>query len=121
MAIHSDLPIYRTGVQLLNLAVRAQVQMPRELKRQMGDKITQNCVDILELMALANAAQKQHRAEYLQALLTKQRAVTVMLRVVFDMRRLSPKLWAESVELLGSIGRQAGGWLKSADRKAPAA
>ncbi|CAN5860111.1 hypothetical protein BH11PSE13_BH11PSE13_12530 [soil metagenome] len=120
MALHTDLPIYRTGVQLLDLAVSVQEQMPRGLKRIMGEKITQHCVDILELMALANASQREERAAYLQQLLTKQRAVTVMLRVTFDRRNLSPKLWAESVQLLGSIGKQAGGWLKTANR-APAA
>lgn len=29
MALHTDLPIYRTGVRLLDLAVKVQVQMPR--------------------------------------------------------------------------------------------
>lgn len=29
MALHTELPIYRTGVRLLDLAVKAQVQMPR--------------------------------------------------------------------------------------------
>lgn len=120
MAIHTELPIYRTGIELLNLAVSVQEQLPRSLKRIMGEKITQHCVDILELMALANASQREVRASHIQALLTKQRAVTVMLRVVFDRRHLSPKLWAESVRLLGKIGSQAGGWLKSANR-APAA
>lgn len=52
MAIHDQLPIYRTGVQLLALAVKVQEQMPRGVKRILGDKITQHCVDILELMAL---------------------------------------------------------------------
>ncbi|WP_137860768.1 four helix bundle protein [Variovorax sp. 3P27G3] len=122
MALHSDLPIYRTGVRLLDLAVRVQEQMPRSLKRILGEKIIQHCVDLLELMALANASQRnmEARAAYLEEVLTKQRAVTVMLRVVFDRKHLSPKLWAESIELLGSIGKQAGGWLKNVNR-APAA
>ena len=33
MALHTDLPIYRTGVQLLALAVKVQEQMPRGVKR----------------------------------------------------------------------------------------
>ena len=120
MALHTDLPIYRKGVQLLDLAFRVQEHLPRGLKRIMGEKITQHCVDILELMALANSTQHAQRAAHLQELLTRQRAVTVMLRVVFDRKHLSPKLWAESIELLGSIGAQAGGWLKNSNR-APAA
>ena len=39
MALHTDLPIYRTGVQLLDLAIKAQAQMPRGVKRSLGDKI----------------------------------------------------------------------------------
>ena len=53
MTIHTDLPIYSTGTRLLDLAVRAQEQMPRSLKRMLGDKITEHCVCILDLMALA--------------------------------------------------------------------
>jgi hypothetical protein len=121
--MHSDTPIHRTGMRLLDLAVSVQEQMPRSLKRILGEKITQHCVDLLELMALANAAQHDMhaRAAYLEEVLTKQRAVTVMLRVTFNRKHLSPKLWAESIELLGSIGKQAGGWLKNAKNRAPAA
>ena len=120
MALHTDLPIYRTGVRLLDLAIKVQVQMPRTVKRALGEKITQHCVDMLDLMALANATQRDVRAGHIDQLLTRQRAVTVLLRVSHDSRYLSPKLWADSIELLGSIGKQAGGWLKTAN-KAPAA
>lgn len=119
MALHTDLPIYRTGVRLLDLAIKVQVQMPRTVKRALGEKITQHCVEMLDLMALANATQRDVRASYIDQLLTRQRAVTVLLRVSHDSRYLSPKLWADSIELLGSIGKQAGGWLKTANR-APA-
>ena len=120
MALHTELPIHRTGVRLLALAVKVQEQMPRSVKRILGEKITQHCVDMLNLMALANATKQDVRAGHLNELLTLQRAVEVLLRVSHDSRYLSPKLWAESIELLGSIGKQAGGWLKSANR-APAA
>jgi hypothetical protein len=116
MAIHTELPIYRTGVRLLTLAVKVQEQMPRSMKRILGEKITQHCVEILDLMALANATQRDTRAAHIEDLLTRQRAMTVLLRVSHDSRYLSPKLWAESIELLGSIGKQAGGWLKSSNR-----
>ena len=35
MALHTDLPIHRTGVQLLALALKAQQQMPRGVKRSL--------------------------------------------------------------------------------------
>ena len=122
MAIHTDLPIYRTGVQLLALAVKVQEQMPRGVKRSLGDKIAQHCVEMLDLMALANATQRQERARHIQALMTRLRAATVLLRVSHDSRYVSHGLWAQSVALLDSIGKQGGGWLKhAAMNKAPAA
>lgn len=105
MALHTELPIHRTGVRLLDLAIKAQVQMPRTVKRALGEKITQHCVDMLDLMALANATQHETRAEYIGQLLAAERAITVLLRVSHDARYISPKLWAESIELLGSIGK----------------
>ena len=121
MAIHTDLPIYKTGVQLLTLAVKVQEQMPRGVKRSLGDKISQHCVEMLDLMALANATQRAERREHIQTLMKHLRAATVLLRVSHDSRYVSHRLWAQSVVLLDSIGKQGGGWLKSAANKAPAA
>ena len=44
MALHTELPIHRTGVRLLTLALKVQEQMPRSMKRILGEKITQHCV-----------------------------------------------------------------------------
>lgn len=95
MALHTQLPIHRTGVSLLALAIKVQEQMPRSVKRSLGDKITEHCVAMLDLMALANASQHQERAARIQDLLTRQRAVSVLLRVSLDSRYTSPKLWAQ--------------------------
>ena len=122
MAIHDQLQIHRTGIKMLALAVRVQEQLPRSVKRILGEKIMQHCVDMLALMALANASQNEVRTAYIQQLLAQQRAASDLLRVSFDARYLTaPKLWAESMELLGSIGKQAGGWLKKTSSRAPAA
>lgn len=124
MALHTDLPIYRTGVQLLALALKAQQHMPRGVKRSLGDKIAHHCVEMLDLMALANATQGRERARHIEQLMAHQRASTVLLRVSHDSRYVSTTLWGESVQLLQSIGRQGGGWLKAsglATNKAPAA
>ena len=122
MAIHTELPIYRTGVQLLALAVKVQEQMPRGVKRSLGDKISSHCVEMLDLMALANATQRAERAHHIRELMKHLRAATVLLRVSHDSRYVSHGLWAQSVALLDGIGRQGGGWLKSSTQhSAPAA
>jgi hypothetical protein len=38
--IHTELPIYKTGQQLVQLAYQAQQHMPRGFKRALGEKIT---------------------------------------------------------------------------------
>lgn len=112
MSLHTDLPIYRTGVDLVKLAFAVQQQMPRTFKRTLGEKITVHCTDMLDLMAMANASRGAERAAYIHTLLQRQHATTVLLRVCFDMRFISHKVWADSMQLLGSIGKQGGGWLK---------
>ena len=120
------LPLRLTGVSAAVLEVRGEIYLRRDdferlnqRQRALGEKITQHCVEMLDLMALANATQRETRASHIDLLLTRQRTITVLLRVSHDARYISPKLWADSIELLGSIGKQAGGWLKTANR-APA-
>jgi hypothetical protein len=123
MAIHTDLPIYRKGCELLALAFEVQRHMPRAFKRQLGEKITCHCVDILDYMALANAAKgdRRQRAWYIRELLKCQRACVTLMRVGHDMGHIPHGVWATSVQLLDNIGRQGGGWLKSTNTEAPVA
>ncbi|MDQ1260609.1 MAG: hypothetical protein QG643_2435 [Pseudomonadota bacterium] len=127
MALYSDLPIYKHGCDLLALALEVQTQLPRAFKRSLGEKVHSLCMDMLEDMAMANAARGQERLEQIDRLLTRLRAATAMLRVGHEMRAPQPlishKLWARSVELLDAVGAQAGGWRKQtlAALKAPAA
>jgi hypothetical protein len=121
MALHHQLPIHRTGSELLGLAATIQAQMPRGFKRTVGDKIVSHCSEMLDLMALANATRGAQRAAHIGQILTHVRAATVWLRVALDLRAVSTKPWARSVEMLDSIGKQANGWMSKTREKAPAA
>jgi len=121
MALHADLPIYRTGTELLAMGYLIQRDMPRGFKRSLGEKIVQGCTDMLELMALANATRRAERAANIERLLVLLRATTVTLRVAHELRAVPTKQWSAAVLLLEGIGAQAGGWLKSATNRAPAA
>ncbi len=121
MAIHTDLPIYAKGRDLLSLAIDVQKQLPRDVKRSLGDLIQSHCVSMLNDMALANATKQAARVKHIEHLLELLRATQVLLRVCFDKKFVSHKLWGSATLLLESIGKQAGGWLKSAYGKAPAA
>jgi hypothetical protein len=121
MALHTDLPIHKKGADLLQLAIAAQAQMPRTVKRLLGDKITSHCIEMLDLMAMANASQRGERAALIRELLRHARTLTVLMRVSHKSRYISTTVWADSVQMLESIGKQGSGWLKSAQKTAPAA
>ena len=113
------LPIHRKGRELLKLAFLIQQHMPRGQKRLLGEKITLLCTDMVDLMAMANAARGQQRADYIREVLSRVRTVETLLQVGFDLKAVTTPAWAKAIELLESIGKQGGGWLKTA--KAPAA
>lgn len=120
MALHTDLPIYKSGADLLTMGYWLQENMPRALKRTLGEKLVQHCADMLELMALANATRALERIAHLERLMVHKRAMQALLRVAKDRRAISLKAWSRAIELLETVGRQCGGWIKSANR-APAA
>jgi hypothetical protein len=128
MALTPDLPIYKHGCKLLELALRVEAQLPRTFKRSLGERVHRLCMDMLEDMAVANAARGQARVDALDALLQHLRSVTALLRVGHDMRAPHPliakPLWSEAVEILDTVGGQAGGWRREALnglKKVPAA
>ena len=121
MSLHTELPIYKKGVDLLSLAFDVQRQIPRDFKRSIGEKIHTHCIEMLNSMAMANATQRAERALHIESLLKRQHVATVLLRVCLEKRIVSRKLWADATLLLDSIGKQGGGWLKSSRDKAPAA
>jgi ABC-type uncharacterized transport system ATPase subunit len=70
---------------------------------------------------VSSALARDERAANIAELMKHLRAMTVLLRVSHDSRYVSHKLWGDAVMLMDSIGRQGGGWLKSASHRAPAA
>jgi hypothetical protein len=121
MALHTQLPIHKTGSELLGLVARIHAQMPRGFKRTVGDKIVSHCSEMLDLMALANATKNAEREQNILEILKHNRAATVWLRVGFDLRAVSTEPWAKSIRMLDSVGKQAMGWLNKTREKAPAA
>jgi hypothetical protein len=119
MALHTDLQIHKVGVQLLSLAADVQAAVPRSF-RNYGHRISDECTELLVQIARANAAMGRGKVPHIEQLLERLEVVAVLLRIAHAKRLISQQMWASSMQLTGSIGRQAGGWLKAAHR-APAA
>ncbi len=120
MALHSTLPIYKHAYGLLRLSLVGKANMRRDFKNSLGTRIHDECIEILSLIADANAADVQDRPPVIAAMLRRVGKVEFLLRVCNDERLISPAVWAEAISLLQAVGAQGGGWLKHS-KKASAA
>jgi len=108
MSLHTDLPIYRTGVDLVKLAFAVQQQMPRTFKRTLGEKITVHCTDMLDLMAMANASRGAERAAYINPRKTVlqfvERGIDFVGHVIKPWRRTTrPRTVRRAVQRLATM------------------
>lgn len=114
MSLARDLEIYKAATELLTLSLSVQAQVPRAYRHAVGLRISNECADILLTVARANAARGYRREEHIAQLLERLEAAIVLLRAGHALRIISTKVWATSIELTDSVGKQAHGWLKSA-------
>ncbi|GAA5785094.1 four helix bundle protein [Chitiniphilus shinanonensis] len=118
MALHTELQIYRPAYDLLSLIADLVRQIPRDHKRLLGEKIRDECIEIVTLILRANTA--RDKAPHLAELLERVQVVELLTRLCRDKRLIAVKHYAAVIELTSSIGKQATGWKKSLP-KSPAA
>lgn len=112
MANHTQLPIYKVAYDLLDVVTELVKNMPRDFKRSIGGKISDECVEIVVLIFHANTA--RDKAPYLSDLIERLQVAELLLRLSRDKRLISTSQYAKAIELTNSVGKQAGGWRKSA-------
>ncbi len=108
MAMHTSLPIYKISYDLLSLATDLVRNIPRDIKVGLGAKVRDECIEILMLIARANAA--VDKAAHIAKLVEHNEVIKVLLRVFKDKGYISVKQHANSIELTEAIGKQANGW-----------
>lgn len=116
MALASTLPIYRVTYDLLQVVTRITKDMPRDFKQSLGNKIREECVELVVLIYRANCSRQKR--PHLEALQERLQVATLLLRLSKDMRLISTGQFAQTVELTDQVGRQSSGWLKSASSPA---
>ncbi|MEW6462969.1 four helix bundle protein [Ectopseudomonas khazarica] len=112
MALSQHLPIYQLARDLTGLAVSLTRNMPRDLKRTLGDRVLDQCFDMSLLIFRANVAQGTDRLGHIQQLLERNQVAELTLRLCVDHRLISTKQYAKAIEITDQIGKQATGWKK---------
>ena len=75
MALSKDLEIYKAADALLAFALRVQTQVPRAYRVAVGQKVCNECVEILLSVARANAARGPSREQHIATLLERLRTM----------------------------------------------
>lgn len=114
MALHHQLPIYKAAYSLFDVITDLAKNMPRDFKHSIGGKLRDECIEILTLIFRANTASE--KTPHLAMLIERLQVAELLLRLSRDKRLISTKQYAAAVEFTQSIGKQAGGWKRSAVR-----
>lgn len=112
MTIHHNLPIYKECYELLGMSTDLVKNMPRDFKASMGRKIHEECIDMLVLVARANAAKGAGKVPHLEQLQESLSVTEILIRLSTDKKLISQKQYAKAIGVTSSIGRQVTGWRK---------
>jgi hypothetical protein len=110
MAQYKHLPIYKTTYELLEMVTRKTKDFPRDFKYSLGDKLRNECIELVIFIYKANTL-RQQRKEHLQQILERVQVIELMLRLSRDLRLFNVAAFSEIVLLTDSLARQAQGWI----------
>ena len=91
-------------------------QFPRSQKFQLADRMQCNALDVLD--ALVEAAYSREKVALLRKANLGLEKLRICVRLAKDLRHLDFKKYEQAARQIDTVGRQTGGWLRSADRPA---
>ncbi|MGV8917789.1 MAG: four helix bundle protein [Pseudomonas sp.] len=111
MAMHTELQIHKAAFDLLSLATDLTRNIPRDFKAGLGAKVRDECIEIMVLIARANAA--KDKQPHLGVLVERVQVIEFLLRLFKEKRFISIPQHASAILLTASIGKQANAWKRS--------
>ena len=108
-----QLSIRKCAVDLAILATRILPDMNRAHRGLIGRDIREAAKAVVKNIRYANQSRDQARIDYINTVLDLTESIVIDFRIAFELRLISRDLWSQSIQLTGSLGKQAGGWLKS--------
>ena len=111
MGMHTDLSIYRAAMGLLHMATILTRNIPRDLKQSLGKRVIDECIEVVMLIARANAT--QDKRPHLTLLVERVQVVEFLMRLFKDSRFISVEQHAKAIEVTASVGKQANAWKHS--------
>lgn len=106
-----QLSIRKCAVDLAILATRILPDMNRAHRGLIGRDIREAAKAVVKNIRYANQSRDQARIDYINTVLDLTESIVIDFRIAFELRLISRDLWSQSIQLTGSLGKQAGGWL----------
>ena len=111
MGMHTELSIYKAAMGLQYMATTLTRNIPRDLKQSLGKRIIDECIEVLMLIARANAT--KDKRPHLTQLVERVQVVEFLMRLFKESRFISIPQHAKAIEVTTSIGKQANAWKRS--------
>lgn len=118
MGMHTDLPIYKSSIDLFKLAMGLTRNIPRDLKQIVSKQVMSDCLEILTLIGRANS--NHEKWPYLVLVLEKLHQVDLVMRLCAESRFITHDQQSKTILLTSAIGKQANAWKKKYNPTAPA-
>jgi hypothetical protein len=96
------------------LAMKETRGFSRDLRPTLGRRIQDDAV--LLVLDVYKASSSKEKVGDLERLLERLQALELSFHLAFDLRLINTEALADALDIIGGIGRQAGGWLKKAKR-----
>jgi hypothetical protein len=85
-------------------------KVPKSIKYSLGIKVSNLLIDTIEAVAIATFLQRTEKLPYLKKAVARVDTVKVFLQMLWEMKLLSTKHYAELSEKLSDAGKMLGGW-----------
>ena len=112
MALYVDLPVYKATYDLLLLVYKRENSLPREHRYAIVMEIKRHLVDILSMVARANASRE--KVQYLSRARIDLEEVRIRFRILSDLHLLGTKFFGDICLREESISKQLTAWYNSA-------
>lgn len=85
-------------------------KIPKTAKYSLGLKIDNLFIDTIEAISIAAFLQRAEKLPYLKRAIARVDTLKVFLQLVWEMKLLDTKQYAEISEKLSEVGKMLGGW-----------
>ncbi len=90
--------------------------MPKLVKYSSGEKINVLFTDVIELLLTAGFAAKEQKLAVVQKASIKLDVLKFFLQVVWELKALNNKQFAELSQSLVEVGKMLGGWQRQLNK-----